>query len=82
MIYYIDTMLEVFPYEAKKQSKSPWNDKSFKVNKSVKRIDKARKSFVYTSVTKSMFLCKRARSDVEPAVSCVSTRTSKPNESN
>ena len=30
---------------------------------------------------KVMFLCKRARPDIEPAVSYLSTRTSKPNES-
>ena len=63
----------------KEQSKTPWNDKLFKVNKSVKNLDEERKSVFHTFVMKAMFLCKRVRSDIEPAVSYLSTRTSKPN---
>ena len=81
MKYYITNMLEEFPFKVKKQSKTPWNDKLFKVNESVKNLDEERKSVFHTFVMKAMFLCKRARPDIEPAVSYLSTRTSKPNES-
>ena len=35
MMYYIDNIIEEFPYEVKEQSKLPWNDTFFKVNKLV-----------------------------------------------
>ena len=81
MKYYIDNMIEEFPYEVKEQSKAPWNDKLFKVNETVNKLDEAKKAIFHTFVMKAMFLCKRARPDVEPAVSFLSTRTSKPDES-
>ena len=81
MKYYIDNMIEEFPYEVKEQSKAPWNDKLFKVNETVSKLDEAKRAIFHTFVMKAMFLCKRARPDVEPAVSFLSTRTSKPDES-
>ena len=80
MQYYIKNMIEEFPNEIKTQ-KVPWNDKLFKVNESVKKLDETRKATFHTFVMKAMFLCKRARPDVEPAVSFLSTRTRKPDES-
>ena len=81
MKYYIDNMIEEFLYEVKEQSKAPWNDKLFKVNETVSKLDEAKRAIFHTFVMKAMFLCKRARPDVEPAVSFLSTRTSKPDES-
>ena len=41
---------------------------------------KRKKAIYHTYVMKSIFLCKRARPDVEPAVSFLSTRTTKSDE--
>ena len=60
---------------------TPWSDKLFKVNESVKKLDETRKATFHTFVMKAMFLCKRARPDIEPAISFLSTRTRKPDES-
>ena len=81
MKYYINDMLEEFPYKVEKQCKTPWNDKLFKINEAAKHLDTERKSIFHTFVMKAMFLCKRSRPDIEPAVSYLSTRTSKPDES-
>ena len=41
---------------------------------------KEKKAIFHTYVMKAMFLCKRARPDVEPAVSFLSTRTTRSDE--
>jgi hypothetical protein len=81
MRYYTDNIIEAFPYELKAQTVAPWNDKLFKVNDSVKKLDEKRQAIFHTFVMKSMFLCKRGRPDIEPAISYLSTRTRKANES-
>ena len=81
MMYYIDNMIEEFLYEVNEQKAAPWNDKLFKVNKSVKKIDERKRAIVHAFVMKMMFLCKRARLDVEHAISYLSTRKNNPNES-
>ena len=53
----------------------------FIVNESVNKLDEARRTIFHTFVINVIFICKRARPDVEPAVSFLSTRTSKPDES-
>ena len=74
-------MFEEFPYKVEKQCKTLWNNKLFKVIDSAKHLDTERKSIFHTFVMKAMFLCKRSRPDIEPAVSYLSTRTNKPNDS-
>ena len=51
------------------------------MNETVKKLDDVKKAIFHTFVMKSMFLCKRARPDVDPVVSFLSTRISNPNES-
>ena len=41
---------------------------------------KRKKAIYHTYVMKAMFLCKRARPDIEPAVSYLSMRTTKSDE--
>ena len=81
MKYYIESMIKDFPFELESKSKTPWNDKLFKVNNATKKLEEERKSIFHTFVMKLMFLCKRARPDIEPGVSFLSTRTTKPDES-
>ena len=79
MKYYIKSMIEDFPHRIGTTS-IPWTDKLFKVNDNSKLLDEERKSTFHTFVMKAMFLCKRARPDIEPAVSFLATRTASPNE--
>ena len=80
IIYYIEEMIKEFPYELKARVKAPWNDKLFKVNDKTKKLDDERKGIFHTFVMKAMFLCKRARPDMEPGICFLSSRTSKSDE--
>ena len=80
MEYYIDAMIEEFPYEIKMVKSTPWNDKLFKVNEDAKKLDDNKKVILHTFVMKAMFLCKRARPDITTAISFLSTRVKDPNE--
>jgi hypothetical protein len=80
MEYYIDAMIEEFPYEVKAVKSTPWNDKLFKINEDAKKLDDKRKAILHTFVMKAMFLCKRARPDITTAISFLSTRVKDPNE--
>ena len=78
---YIDSMIEEFSHEIKIQTVTPWSDKLFKVNNSVKKLDETRKATFHTYTMKAMLLCKGERLDVELAVIFLSTRTRKNEES-
>ena len=52
MKYYIENMEKDFPYELNAQTKTPWNDKLFKVSNSAKKLDEERKSIFHTFVMK------------------------------
>jgi hypothetical protein len=80
MIYYIKQMIKDFPYEIKTIKTNPWTDKLFKVDKESKKLDEKRRTIFHTFVMKAMFLCKRARPDVNPVVGFLSSRVTAPNE--
>ena len=65
-------MIKGFPREVKAHTAAPWNDKLFNT---VKQLDEDRRTTFNTPLMKAMFMCKRARPDIESA------RTSKANES-
>ena len=79
MRYYIRDMIKEFPYQIKK-SRAPWTEKLFKVDKSAKKLDKIKKAIFHRYVMKCMFLCKRGRQDVNPAVGFLSTRVKEATE--
>jgi len=81
MKYYIEDMIKEFPYELKGRTRAPWNDKLFKVNEKTKKLHDDKKSTFHTFLMKAMFLCKRARPDIGPGICFLSSRTSKPDES-
>jgi hypothetical protein len=60
MKYYIEGMLEEFPYEVKLTKTTPWTKKLLKVQEDAKKLEEARRSIFHTYVMKAMFLCKRA----------------------
>jgi len=80
MKYYIKAMEEEFPYPVKRTKVAPWNDKLFKVDNSLKKLDDEKRMMFHRFVMKTMFLCKRGRPDVSPGVSFLSTRVKAPNQ--
>jgi hypothetical protein len=80
MTEYIDTMLANFPYKLQGEVNVPWTEKIFKVDKTSKKLDDKRREKFHSFVMKAMFLCKRARSDVQPAISFLASRVQEPNE--
>ena len=71
-------MITDFPHRVGK-STSPWSENLFKVNKKEQKLDSAKQATFHTFVMKAMFLCKRARPDIEPVVGFLLTRTKEPN---
>ena len=80
MKYYIEGMLEEFPHDIKSIKTTPWADKLLKVQEDAKKLEEARRTCFHTFVMKAMFLCKRARPDIEPAITFLSSRVKEPNK--
>ena len=73
-------MVEEFPFEVKLIKTTPWTKKLFKVNDKSKNLNKEKRAIFHTFVMKSMFLCKRARPNVNPGIGFLSSRVKRPNE--
>jgi hypothetical protein len=80
MRYYIQAMIDDFSEELTGAEKYPWNDKLFKVDEKSQKLGKKQAEEFHTFVAKALFLCKRARMDVQPAVSFLTTRVKEPNQ--
>ena len=80
MVNYVKGMVDEFPEEIIK-SKCPWNDNLFKVDEKGKKLDKEKHEIFHTFVAKGLFLSKRARPDIQPAIAFLSTRVKEPTES-
>jgi hypothetical protein len=80
MKYYIDGMLEDFPYPVQATDKVPWTEKLFKVNSEKKLLNDEKRMLFHTFTMKAMFLCKRARPDINPAIGFFAGRVKTPNE--
>jgi hypothetical protein len=68
MRYYIDGMIEDFPFPIRAITTSPWTSKLYKVDGESKRLDPEKKAIFHTFAMKAMFLCKRGRPDVNPGI--------------
>ena len=79
MVNYVKSMVDDFPEEIT-PSKCPWNDNLFKVDEKGKRLDKEKHEIFHTFVAKGLFLSKRARPDIQPAIAYLSTRVKEPTE--
>ena len=77
---YIDAMMAEFPHKLEGSVMVPWSDKLFKVDETQKKLEDARRETFHSFVMKAMFLCKRGRSDIQPAISCLASRVTEPNE--
>ncbi|KAG7371066.1 reverse transcriptase RNA-dependent DNA polymerase [Nitzschia inconspicua] len=77
---YVKSMIEDFP-EKIGTSRNPWTEKLFQTDDKSKKLEKKKAKDFHTFVMKGMFLCKRGRQDIQPAIAFLSTRTSEPTES-
>jgi hypothetical protein len=80
MRYYIDGMLEDFPFPVKTITTAPWTDSLLKVDSASKHLDDEKRGIFHTFTMKAMFLCKRARPDISPAIGFFAGRVKQPNE--
>ena len=78
MIKYIRAMIKDFPDTIGKVQ-CPWTEKLFKIDKMSKPLNYEKAKIFHTYTMKLMFLCKKERQDIQPAVAYLSTRTTKPN---
>jgi hypothetical protein len=73
MTDYVKEMIKEFPQELPGKSKSVASENLFKVDQG-KQISKLKAEAFHTFVAKALFLCKRARPDINPAVAFLCTR--------
>jgi Reverse transcriptase (RNA-dependent DNA polymerase) len=79
MVDYVKGMVKDFPEEISK-SNYPWNENLFKVDDKSPALCKMKKELFHTFVAKGLFLCKRARPDIQPAIALLATRVQAPNQ--
>jgi hypothetical protein len=78
---YVKPMLKGFPEEEFKHgSKTPWNENLFKVDAKSPELSGSVKELFHMVVAQGLFVCKRARLDIAPAIAFLSTRVRNPTE--
>ena len=82
MTKYVRNMLETFPVQLneKQTARTPAGDNLFDEGRG-KKLNKERAEAFHTTVAKGLFLCKRARPDIQQPISLLCTRVKDPNES-
>jgi hypothetical protein len=82
MVPYVKNMLKGFPQEFLKGAapKSPWTEQLFKVNEKSEKLSVPMSELFHTVVAQGLFLCKRGRPDIAPAIAYLTTRVKGPNE--
>jgi hypothetical protein len=78
--YYIDGMIEDFPFPIRAITTSPWTSKLYKVDGDSKHLDPEKKAIFHTFAMKAMFLCKRGRPNVNPGIGFFAGRVKESNE--
>jgi hypothetical protein len=81
MTEYVESMLEVFPEKIKSTDTAvtPASDGLFDEGQG-KKLNEERADAYHTMVAKALFLCKRARRDIQPTIAMLCTRVKGPNE--
>jgi hypothetical protein len=81
MTKYVENMLNNFPVKLGKNDvvKTPAGDNLFNLGTGAK-LDTKRAEIFHTFVAKGLFLCKRARPDIQQAISVLCTRVRDPNQ--
>ena len=80
MTNYVKQMVEDFP-EQVQNSTYPWNENLFKVDSQSARLSSERAEQFHTFVAKGLFVCKRARQDIQPAIAFLASRVQLPTQS-
>ena len=80
MTNYVKTMIADFPKKLEGVGTFPWTHKLFTVDDKSKKLDTERAAVFHTFVMKAMYLCKRARQDIQPGIAFLAKRTNEPNE--
>ena len=75
MTPYVNSMIEEFPAKLSGKTKTPWNENLFKVDPNAKQLDEERAKVFHTFVMKGVFLCKRGRQDIQPAVAFMANKS-------
>jgi hypothetical protein len=75
---YVRSMIAEYPYELTGNAKSPANHNLFRIINS-RRLSDEKKKIFHTFVAKALFACKRARPDLIPVISFLSSRVREPN---
>ena len=77
---YVKGMIEDFPEELRKAAETPATEKLLDIGKGKLLSDERREAY-HTSVAKGLFVCKRARPDIQPTIAVLSTRVKGPTSS-
>ena len=77
---YVDTMISTYPELPQAKVASPWTDNLFKVDDGSPRLNKGEAEQFHTTTAQGLFLCKRGRPDISPAIAYFTTRVREPTE--
>ena len=82
MINYVKSMVDSFPQEYLDGAKvtSPWTEKLFQVAKNSPKLSPKMAELFQTTTARGLFLCKRARPDISPAIAYLTTRVRNPTQ--
>jgi hypothetical protein len=82
MLDYVEKMLADLPVKMDGEAPTPAANHLFTVDDDQTKVDKEKAQFFHTYVAKTLFLCKRARPDLQIAVAFLCTRVKSCNEDN
>ena len=75
---YVTNMIKDFPEQITTTAATPASEFLFKTNENPDRLKKVDKETFHTFVAKGLFLCKRARPDIQTAIVFLTTRVKEP----
>ena len=78
MLDYVDNMLRGAPADMAGESATPAGNHLFQVNEEGTKLDEEKAQVYHHIVAKALFLCKRARPDLQTAVAFLCTRVKQP----
>jgi len=77
---FVKTILEAAPEEMQSTASTPAAHHLFMVNEDAAKLEEERAQLFHTFTAKLLFLCKRARPDIQTAVAFLTTRVISPDE--
>jgi Reverse transcriptase (RNA-dependent DNA polymerase) len=78
MLDYVKNMLDNLPEDMLGESNTPASNNLFEVNPDATKLDESTSEMYHHNTAKLLFLCKRARPDIQTAVSFLCTRVKGP----